>query len=153
MNNKILSYPSDSLPPLTGTKCLVGGCFDLFHYGHLSFFKAAKQTADTLIVCLEPDPSIFRLKKAAPIHTQRQRAEILSELCCIDYILLLPCLQTYEDYLQLVKTVQPHFLGVTEGDPQLINKQSQAKEIGAKVIVVNHLLPGLSSSLIRHHHL
>lgn len=153
MHQKILIYPQDQLPPLQGTKTLVGGCFDLLHYGHLSFFKAAKKLGDYLIVGLEPDTTIERLKRAAPIHTQKQRAEILAELICIDYILLLPDLYTYDDYLALVKAIHPNFLGVTKGDPQTINKQKQASEIGACVIEVNQLIDGLSSSLIRRNHL
>lgn len=153
MTEKIFIYPQQSLPPIVGSKTLVGGCFDLLHYGHLCFFKAAKQLADTLIVCVEPDQTIERVKGAPPIHTQSQRAEILAELICIDSILLLPSLQSYDDYLTLVKTVRPDFLAITQGDPQLANKQLQAKAIGATVVEVNPLIEGLSSSLIRRHHL
>lgn len=153
MNRKILTYPQDTLPHNIGTKALVGGCFDLLHFGHLSFLKAAKKLADNLIICLEPDAAIQRMKGAAPIHTQNQRAEILAELICVDYILLLPGFFNYDDYLTLVKTVQPDFLAVTKGDPQLTNKQMQAREVGAKVVEVNQLIEGLSSSLIRHKHL
>ncbi|WP_052046310.1 adenylyltransferase/cytidyltransferase family protein [Candidatus Paracaedibacter symbiosus] len=153
MDNKIFRYPQDPLPPILGTKVLVGGCFDLLHYGHLSFFKAAKKLGDNLIISLEPDLTIRRLKQASPIHTQNQRAEILSELLCTDYILLLPELHNYDDYLMLVKTVKPDFLAVTKGDPQTVNKQKQALEIGALVIEVNQVIEGLSSSLIRRNHL
>lgn len=138
---------------MLGTKTLVGGCFDLFHYGHLSFLKAAQKLADHLIVCLESDQTIERIKGDRPIHNQSQRAEILAELMCIDYILLLPSLQNYDDYLTLVKTVQPDFLAITQNDPQLVHKQLQANEIGARVVEVNHLIDGLSSRLIRLHHL
>jgi cytidyltransferase-like protein len=150
---KILTYPQDALPYNIGTKTLVGGCFDLLHFGHLSFLKAAKELADNLIICLESDTTIQRMKKAAPIHTQKQRAEILAELICVDYILLLPALSSYDDYLKLVKAIQPNFLAVTKGDPQLANKQQQAHDVGATVIEVNQLIEGLSSSLIRHNHL
>lgn len=106
-----------------------------------------------MIVGLEPDTTIERLKGAAPIHTQKQRAEILAELACIDYILLLPDLYTYDDYLELVKAVHPNLLGVTKGDPQTANKKKQALEVGASVVEVNQLIEGLSSSLIRRNHL
>lgn len=153
MSSKILTYSHDQLPLFQGTKVLVGGCFDLLHYGHLSFFKAAKKLGDCLIVGLEPDASIAQLKGAAPIHSQAQRAEILAELICIDYVLLLPCLQDYSDYLALVKAVHPDFLAITKGDPQTVNKKKQAHEINASVIEVNQLIEGLSSSLIRRYHL
>lgn len=163
MTSKILSYPfptqeSDAAPiehfiSTKGKRVLVGGCYDLLHYGHYSFFKEAKKIGDTLIVALEPDASIEKLKGLAPIHTQLQRAEILAELECVDYVVLLPALKTFEDYLALVQTLSPNFLAVTAGDPQLQNKQRQADAIGAQVIEVIQLLEGLSSSLIRHYHL
>lgn len=153
MSAKILTYPHDQIPPLQGKKILVGGCFDLLHYGHLSFFKAAKKLGNHLIVGLEPDATIERLKGAPPIHPQTQRAEILAELMCIDFVLLLPCFQGYDDYLRLVKAVHPYFLAITQGDPQAANKTKQAQEIGATVVEVNHLIDGLSSSLIRRYHL
>ncbi|MBX3457390.1 MAG: adenylyltransferase/cytidyltransferase family protein [Candidatus Paracaedibacteraceae bacterium] len=132
---------------------LVGGCFDLLHYGHLCFLRAAAEHGP-VIVALEPDESIRVNKKSPPIHAQHQRAEILSELRCVHQIICLPpVLRNFEDYLNLVQKVKPATLAVTEGDPQVKNKMRQAEAIGAKVIVVNTLIEGLSSSLIRATHL
>lgn len=153
MSQKIFRYCSHQLPSIRGTKTLLGGCFDLLHYGHLSFLKSASALGNNLIIALESDATIRRLKGAAPIHTQNQRSEILAELTCIDHVLLLPELRLYKDYLTLVKTVSPNFLAVTKGDPQIANKRKQAHEIGAIVVEVNHLIEGLSSSLIRRNHL
>lgn len=163
MTSKILTYPFPSAKSDATAiqhflsekrkRVLVGGCYDLLHYGHLSFFKEAKKLGETLIVALEPDTSIERIKGAPPIHSQVQRAEILAELTCIDYVLLLPSLKTYEEYLTLVQKISPNFLAVTAGDPQLASKQKQANTIGAQVIEVIQLIEGLSSSLIRNYHL
>lgn len=153
---KILPYIPGKLLPLTTQQpgsVLVGGCFDLLHYGHLNFLQSAKALGQTLIVALEPDTSIMRNKGAAPIHTQQQRAEILAELICTDHILLLPELRSFEDYLELVKAVKPAFLAITSGDTQLLNKQRQAEAIQAQLIEVNNLIEGLSSSLIKANHL
>lgn len=130
-------------------KVLVGGCFDLLHYGHLRFLESARLQGDYLIVALESDESIHRTKGAYPIHTQQQRAEILAALWCVDMVLLLPPLQGFDDYFLLVKQVNPSVLAVTGGDSQLTNKQKQADLIGARVVVVNQLIGGLSSSIIR----
>lgn len=151
MTLTILTYP-DHINHQLKNSVLAGGCFDLLHYGHLCFLKAAAQYGP-VIVALESDESIQMSKKSSPIHTQRQRAEILSELKCVSQVICLPVLKTYEEYLELVQTIKPAFLAVTEGDTQLDNKKRQAEIVGAKVIVVNSLIDGLSSSLIRANHL
>lgn len=151
MTPAILIYP-DHINHQLKSSVLVGGCFDLLHYGHLCFLKGASEHGP-VIVALESDESIQMSKKSSPIHTQRQRAEILSELKCVSQVICLPVLKTYEEYLELVQTIKPAFLAVTEGDAQLENKKRQAEIVGAKVIVVNSLIDGLSSSLIRANHL
>lgn len=152
MQSKIISYPFKQFNS-TENCVLVGGCFDLLHYGHLTFLKAARSEGDSLVVALEPDTTISRSKGSPPIHTQYQRAQILGELRCVDTVVMLPQLSTFEDYLQLVQTIKPAILAITEGDSQTENKQKQAKSIGAKIVVVNHLIEGLSSSLIKLKHL
>ncbi len=151
MTEQIIYYPHQNYILLPNA-VLVGGCFDLLHYGHLNFLKAAAQHG-AVIVALESDESITAAKKNSPIHTQQQRAEILSELRCVHQIICLPVLTTYEDYLNLVMDVKPKVLAITEGDPQTKNKRHQAKAVGAEIIVVNTLVDGLSSSLIRAKHL
>ena len=112
---------------------LVGGCFDLIHFGHLKFLEKAKEQGDFLIVALESDEFIKKHKKKQPVHQQSERAEILSNLNMIDLILLLPLFKTNNDYFDLVKKVSPRIIAVTVGDQQLENKKKQAIEIGAEV--------------------
>lgn len=152
MQSKIKHYQKKmDLLTLNGAnhKILIGGCFDLLHYGHLNFLKSAKACGDFLVVALESDESIFKMKGALPIHTQQQRAEILAELECVDLVVLLPLLSGFEDYMDLVRFISPQTLAVTSGDSQTANKQKQADLMGAKLIVVNQLVEGLSSSIIR----
>lgn len=112
---------------------LVGGCFDLIHFGHLKFLEAAKDQGDYLIVALESDEFIKTNKRKLQVHHQHERAEILASLNMVDLIILLPFFQTNEDYFELVKTVSPSIIAVTAGDNQIENKIKQAKLIGAKV--------------------
>lgn len=118
---------------------LVGGCFDLIHYGHLKFLEAAKQQGDFLIVALESDEFIKKNKRKIPLHNQLERAEILSNINLVDLIVLLPFFQTNDDYFELVKKISPRIIAVTEGDSQIENKKRQAKLIGAivKEVVTN----------------
>ncbi len=112
---------------------LVGGCFDLIHYGHLKFLEKAKEQGDYLIVALESDEFIRKNKRKFPVHQQSERAEILSNLNMVDLIVLLPFFITNNNYFDLVKKISPNIIAVTEGDKQLKNKKKQAKEIDAEV--------------------
>lgn len=127
---------------------LVGGCFDLLHYGHLTFLQNAKQKGDILVVALESDEFIERKKTREPIHTQRQRAEILSSLQIVDLVILLPLFKENSEYFDLVKQVHPAVIAVTENDHHIDKKREQANAVGAKVIIVTSILPKFSSSRI-----
>lgn len=129
-------------------KVLVGGCFDLLHYGHLTFLRNAKKVGDFLIVALESDQFIKNNKERDPIHNQDQRAEILAALDFVDSVIKLPLLKSNQEYFDLIKLIKPKVIAVTEGDPQLTNKEKQAKEIGAKVMIVTNLLKDFSSQKI-----
>jgi len=116
---------------------LVGGCFDILHYGHISFLKKAKKLGDYLIVALESDANTKKLKgPSRPIHNQRQRKEILESLNFIDQVIELPDVMKDEDYSRLVETISPDILAVTEGDPMIEKKSAHAKKIGAKVVKI-----------------
>ena len=112
---------------------LVGGCFDLIHFGHLKFLERAKEQGDFLIVALESDEFIKKHKKKLPVHQQSERAEILANLNMVDMIILLPFFVSGKDYFDLVKLISPQVVAVTSGDPQIKNKKKQAMEVGAEV--------------------
>jgi cytidyltransferase-like protein len=112
---------------------LVGGCFDLIHFGHLRFLEESKKQGDFLIVALESDEFIKNKKQRSPVHQQEERAEILSNFNMVDLVVLLPLFQTSDKYFELVKTISPSIIAVTEGDSQIENKRKQAKEINAQV--------------------
>ncbi len=118
------------------TSVLVGGCFDVLHYGHIQFLTEAKNQGDILAVALESDEHIRHRKNREPVHTHSHRAHILSALRVVDYVLLLPYLEGYEAYRILVHDVRPNVIAVTEGDVHLANKRRQAEEVHAHVHVV-----------------
>ncbi len=127
---------------------LVGGCFDLIHYGHCRFLKKAKETGEFLIVALESDDFIIKNKKREPIHTQDERAEILASLVMVDLVIKLPLFSSYDDYSQMVKNIQPKVIAVTAGDPQLKNKKKQAESVGGQLKIVFDLLKKFSTRKI-----
>ncbi len=65
------------------------GCFDILHRGHVEYLQAAKELGDILIIGLNSDASIRRIKgEKRPIVPQEDRAIILSSLSCVDYVII-----------------------------------------------------------------
>ena len=129
---------------------LVGGCFDLIHFGHVSFLNEAKRLGDWLIVALESDENVRRMKgPTRPIHTQEQRKQMLKSLKMVDEVITLPPMQTDKDYFELVNKIRPDFIAVTIGDPKLQQKQRQADLIGAKLVVIPKIHTPSTSQLVK----
>ncbi len=127
---------------------LVGGCFDLLHYGHLKFLKKAKEAGDYLIIALESDQFIKKNKRNLPVHNQQQRAKILSHLDFVDLVILLPYFSSGNEYFEMVKKINPDIIAVTNGDPQIKNKKKQIELIGGQLKVVSPLLKKFSTKKI-----
>lgn len=83
------------------------GCFDLFHYGHLYLLREAKKFGGTLIVGINTDASVRRLKGASrPIFPLKHRSEILSSLIYVDGVIPFD-----EDTpLNIIKKIKPTIL-------------------------------------------
>jgi rfaE bifunctional protein nucleotidyltransferase chain/domain len=129
------------------TIVLVGGCFDILHLGHLKFLEAAKQQGNILIVALENDENIKRLKgKDRPVNKEKFRAQKLIETGLVDWVIILPVLQTADSYLKMVQDIKPDVIAITRNDPQKQNKKNQARLVGAKVVSVISHLKGFSTS-------
>lgn len=129
---------------------LVGGCFDVLHYGHIMFLKQAKTLGDCLIVALESDDNVRRRKGSLrPIHTQEQRKIMLESLTVVDEVLMLPTMTQDNDYEELVRNIRPAIIAVTEGDPYLSHKKKQAKQINAEVIEIPKIHTPSTSQLAK----
>jgi len=131
-----------------GELVLVGGCFDLLHYGHITFLKNAKLPDSFLLVALESDEYIIKHKHRKPIHTQKQRAEILTELRSVDAVLLLPYFTNDMQYAQMVANIKPSVVAITAGDAQMENKKNQLEHIGGRIKIVTELLSDYSTTTI-----
>jgi len=127
---------------------LVGGCFDLIHYGHFAFLKKAKEVGKYLIVALESDEFIIKHKNRRPVHSQKERAEILAGLRIVDMVITLPYLSSDLEYKAFVEKVNPSIIAVTKNDPQIENKKKQAMLIGGELKVVIPLLGDFSTQKI-----
>ena len=68
---------------------LANGCFDLLHVGHVRYLEGARRLGDALLVAVNSDASVRRLKgHGRPIMPEAERAEILAALECVDYVLV-----------------------------------------------------------------
>ena len=71
------------------TFVVTNGCFDILHVGHVRYLQKTKEFADKLIVMLNSDRSVKAIKgDTRPINCEADRAEILSSLRCVDYVVL-----------------------------------------------------------------
>lgn len=91
------------------------GCFDILHRGHVEYLQKAKELGDLLILGLNSDLSVKRLKgENRPINNEEDRAIILSALECVDYVVIFD-----EDTpFELIKNLNPDIL-VKGGDYKL----------------------------------
>lgn len=88
------------------------GCFDILHVGHVKYLEEAKSYGDALILGLNSDESVSRLKgPTRPVNSEEDRAYILASLEAVDYVV-----KFYDDTpYKLIKAVKPHVL-VKGGD-------------------------------------
>jgi D-beta-D-heptose 7-phosphate kinase/D-beta-D-heptose 1-phosphate adenosyltransferase len=82
------------------------GCFDILHIGHIRYLEEAKKFGDVLVVGLNTDSSVSKIKPGRPVVPEQQRAEVLSALYIVDYITLFSEDTPYE----LIREVEPDVL-------------------------------------------
>ena len=123
------------------------GCFDILHPGHIYYLKEAKKKGDILILGLNSDSSVRKLKgKGRPLIPERERAEILSHFEFIDYITIFD-----EDTPErLIKEILPDVL-VKGGDykKEEVAGGKFVAEKGGKVIIIPFLKGHSTTKLIK----
>lgn len=121
------------------------GVFDILHQGHIFSLSQAAKEGDYLIVGLNADTSVKRLKgESRPVNNQESRALVLASLLMVDAVVLFE-----EDTpLELIKTIMPDVL--VKGGDYTVDQIAGAKEVmsnGGKVII-NPILEGFSTTSI-----
>ena len=107
-----ISLLSEELKKRGKTIVFTNGCFDILHVGHVKYLEEAKSYGDVLIVGLNSDASVKRLKGSTrPVTPQEDRAYILAALKAVDYVVIFDEDTPYD----LIKTIRPHIL-VKGGD-------------------------------------
>lgn len=83
------------------------GCFDILHTGHISLLKESKVLGDILIVALDSDDSVRKIKgKGRPIISQNERIQIIASLDCVDYVIVF----STDSLCDLLRELNPHIL-------------------------------------------
>jgi rfaE bifunctional protein nucleotidyltransferase chain/domain len=133
-----------------GRIVLTGGCFDILHIGHVRFLSEAKKMGDYLVVLLENDRTVKRLKgKKRPVFIQKERAEMLAALGSVDLVVLLPTMESDQEYSNLILKIKPDIIAVTENDPRIEKKRDQARRVGGQLKVISHKKALSSSTLAK----
>ena len=119
------------------------GCFDILHPGHIASLSQAAVEADILIVGVNSDESVKKLKgPERPINDQQSRATILASLLMVDAVIIFD----EETPLELINAIKPDVL--VKGGDYKIEDIVGAKEVVANGgrVVINPIVPGFSTS-------
>ncbi|OWP63493.1 D-glycero-beta-D-manno-heptose 1-phosphate adenylyltransferase [Hymenobacter amundsenii] len=120
------------------------GCFDLLHLGHVDYLEKARHLGQRLVVGLNTDSSVSRLKPGRPLQDEVSRARVLAALLFVDAVTLFD----EQTPLALIEAVQPDIL--VKGDDYAIDQIVGHEAVlarGGRVLTVS-LVPGYSTTRI-----
>jgi len=119
------------------------GCFDILHPGHVKLLTAARAACDRLIVGLNSDASVMRLKgEGRPVQNERARAEVLAALEAVDLVVIF----AEDTPIRLITAIRPSVL-VKGGDyrrEQVVGHEI-VEALGGEVVLID-VLPGFSTT-------
>jgi D-beta-D-heptose 7-phosphate kinase/D-beta-D-heptose 1-phosphate adenosyltransferase len=121
------------------------GCFDILHAGHVDYLEKAKQLGDVLIVGINTDASIKKIKgPSRPIVNLSNRMKLLSGLSCVDYIIPF----SEDTPLKLIESISPNILvkGADYKEDEIVGAK-HVKANGGRVQTIE-LVPDISTSMI-----
>lgn len=113
---------------------MANGCFDLIHIGHIRYLREAKQKGDVLVLALNSDSSVHKLKgEGRPILDQRERVEILSAFYFVDYLTLF----SEDNVEKVLLTLKPdiHAKG-SDYTKETVPEKETVKSYGGSIAIV-----------------
>jgi rfaE bifunctional protein nucleotidyltransferase chain/domain len=126
---------------------LANGCFDLLHVGHVRYLHAAKNLGGRLIVAINSDDSVRKLKgEGRPLMPAKERAEILAAIADVDAVVIFP----EPDVRALVREIRPniHAKG-TDYTSATVPERDVVVECGGRVEIVGDPKDHSVSEIIR----
>ena len=144
--------PAYAMPPRIagireagGRVVFTNGCFDLLHPGHVSYLRAARSLGDALVVGLNSDASVRRLKgPSRPVVPEKDRAAVLEALESVDAV----CIFGEDTPIRLMRELEPAIY-VKGGDYRVkdLPEAEVAREFGAEVRIIS-FEPSYSTSAL-----
>jgi len=123
------------------------GHFDLLHVGHLRYLRDARDEADALVVAINDDPSVERLKgPGRPVVTAAERAELLAALAPVDFVVIFEG----DSPAPLLADLQPdvHCKGTDYGSPERVPEYEVVRAYGGRTALVGDPKDHATSDLI-----
>ena len=135
-----------SSEPKKQISVLVTGVFDILHLEHKKFLKAAKKQGDLLLVGLETDARVKKLKGSnRPINSLQTRIKNLMSWGIADQIFALPKkFNSQKDHRALINQIKPNILAVSSHTPNLPAKRKLMGSIGGTLKIVHPFNPKIS---------
>jgi rfaE bifunctional protein nucleotidyltransferase chain/domain len=127
---------------------LVTGVFDILHVEHIRFLTKAKAAGDKLIVGIETDARVKKIKgEHRPANNQEIRLEQLAGVKPVDAAFILPDkFDTQADWENCIATIKPAIYAVSSHTSYLENKRDIAEKFGAKLDIVHEFNPDISTT-------
>jgi rfaE bifunctional protein kinase chain/domain/rfaE bifunctional protein nucleotidyltransferase chain/domain len=126
---------------------LTNGCFDVLHSGHTRYLNQAKQLGDVLVVALNSDDSVRKLKGAGrPINSMADRAAVVAALSCVDYVTVFDT----PTAAPLIRQLRPEVYA-KGGDytPEMLAETPAVEEYGGRVAILDYVAERSTSAVVK----
>ena len=125
---------------------LANGCFDVFHVGHIRYLAGAKALGDCLIVAVNSDEQVRKLKgESRPFINENERAEIISALKFVDFVTIF----TEPTVAELIHATRPDFHAKgTDYTPETVPERHIVRQYGGQTAIVGDPKDHSSTELI-----
>lgn len=126
---------------------LTNGCFDVLHSGHTRYLNQAKQLGDVLVVALNSDESVRRLKgPGRPINDGADRAAVIAALSCVDYVTIFDT----PTASPLITLLRPDVYA-KGGDytPEMLSETDAVEEYGGRVAILDYVAERSTTAVVQ----
>ncbi|MFP4381874.1 MAG: adenylyltransferase/cytidyltransferase family protein [Candidatus Sumerlaeia bacterium] len=126
---------------------LANGCFDVVHGGHVSYLEDARACGDVLVVGVNSDASVRKLKGAnRPVCREQDRLDVLAEMKCVDYLIVFD----EESCERLLRTLRPnvHAKG-TDYTADTVPERLVSDELGIETVITGMPKENATKTMIR----
>lgn len=116
------------------TVVLANGCFDVLHAGHVRYLRAARSEGDVLVVAINSDSSVRKLKGAGrPILGEMNRAQLVAALAAVDFVVVFD----ESDVRSLLRELRPdvHAKG-TDYTHESVPERDESERLGVRIAIV-----------------